>query len=167
MWIRIANVLEAELPTSERRTREEFPKETWWDRFKARQLSFTLPQMAGAGALAVALIIVGIYGLSGQSPTTDPTKLSLTGAQTALLPDEDQIKSELSRQLAEINKLKAGWNAQSRSDFEKQLSQIEESLDKCRAELRANPGNAAQQQTLRNLYDQERQLLKTAERAKQ
>lgn len=166
MWVRIANTLEAELPASERKTREEFPKETWWDRLKARQFTFTVPQMAGAGVLAAALIMAGIYGLSGQSPNTDPTKLSLVGVQTAFLPDEDQIKAELGRRLAEINKLKAGWNTQSRDDFERHLAQIEESLEKCRTELRANPDDKAHQQSLRNLYNEKRQLIENAERAK-
>ncbi|HQR34261.1 MAG TPA: zf-HC2 domain-containing protein [Blastocatellia bacterium] len=167
MWVRIANTLEAELPASERKTREEFPKETWWERFRVRQFTFSMPQMAGAGALAMALIVVGIYGLSGQSPKTDPTRLSLTSIQTAVLPDEDQIKAELNRRLVEVNKLKAGWNAQSRGEFEKHLTQIEESLEKCRIELRANPDDKAQQQTLRNLYNEKRQLIENAERSKQ
>lgn len=167
IWVRIANTLEAELPTSERKTREEFPKETWWERLKARQFTFSLPQMAGAGALAAALLISGIYGLSGRTPSADPTKLSLTGAQSAFLPDEDQIKIELSRRLDEVNKLKAGWNTQSRSDFEKRLTKIEDSLEKCRAELRVNPDNKSNQQALRNLYEEKRQLLENAERSKQ
>ncbi|MGH9799107.1 MAG: hypothetical protein ACRD82_01985, partial [Blastocatellia bacterium] len=83
------------------------------------------------------------------------------------LPDEDQIRAELNRRLDQVNKLKTGWNVQSRSDFEKQLTQIEESLDKCRAELRANPGDKAHQQKLRGLYNEKRQLLENAERAKQ
>jgi uncharacterized protein YukE len=167
IWVRIANTLEAELPASERKTREEFPKETWWERFKARQFTFSLPQMAGAGALATALIVTGIYGLSGRTPNTDPTRLSLTGAQSALLTDEDQIRTELNRRLAEINKLKSGWNTQSRSEFETRLTRIEESLEKCRTALRANPNDQSQQQTLRKLYEEERQLLENAERSKQ
>jgi uncharacterized protein YukE len=167
VWVRIANTLEAELPASERKTREEFPKETWWERFKARQFTFTLPQMAGAGALAIALVMTGIYGLSGRTPNTDPTKLSLTGAQSALLPDEDQIRAELNRRLAEINKLKAGWNTKSRSEFETRLTQVEESLEKCRAELRANPNDQTQQQQLRKLYEEKRQLLESAGHTKQ
>lgn len=167
IWVRIANTLEAELPTSERKTREEFPKETWWERLKARQFTFSLPQMAGAGALAAALLISGIYGLSGRTPSADPTKMSLTGAQSAFLPDEDQIKIELSRRLDEVNKLKAGWNTQSRSDFDKRLTKIEDSLEKCRAELRVNPDNKSNQQNLRNLYEEKRLLLENAERSKQ
>lgn len=167
IWVRIANTLEAELPASERKTREEFPTETWWERFKARQFTFTLPQMAGAGALAVALVVTGIYGLSGRTPSADPSRLSLTGVQSALLPDEDQIRAELNQRLAEVNKLKAGWNTKSRSEFETRLTQIEESLEKCRGELRANPNDQTQQQQLRKLYEEKRQLLENAERSKQ
>lgn len=166
LWVRIANTLEAELPASERKTREEFPKETWWDRLKARQFTFTIPQMAGAGVLSAALIIMGIYGISGQSPKTDPTRLNLSGVQTAFLPDEDQIKAELNRRLGELNKLKASWNAQSRSEFDKQLTLVEESLEKCRTELRVNPVDKPHQQMLRKLYDDKRQLIEKAERAK-
>ncbi|MDX2043573.1 MAG: zf-HC2 domain-containing protein [Acidobacteriota bacterium] len=167
IWVRIANTLEAELPASERKTREEFPKETWWERFKARQFTFSLPQMAGAGALAVAVVVTGIYGLSGRTPSADPTRLSLTGVQSALLPDEDQIRAELNRRLAEINKLKAGWNTQSRSEFDTRLTQIEQSLEQCRTALRANPNDQSQRQQLRKLYEEERQLLENAERSKQ
>jgi len=166
IWVRIANTLEAELPASERKTREEFPKETWWERFKARQFTFTMPQMAGAGALTIALIVTSIYGLSGRTPNGDPTRLSLTGVQSALLPDEDQIRAELNRRLAEVNKLKAGWNTQSRSEFEKRLTRIEESLEQCRTELSANPNDQTQQQQLRKLYEEKRQLLESAERSK-
>ncbi len=166
VWVRIANTLEAELPASERKTREEFPKETWWDRLKARQFTFTIPQMAGAGVLSAALIIMGIYGISGQSPKTDPTRLNLSGVQTAFLPDEDQIKADLNRRLVEINKIKASWNAYSRSEFDKQLTLVEESLEKCRTELRTNPDDKTHQQTLRKLYDDKRQLIENAERAK-
>ena len=90
----------------------------------------------------------------------------MVGVQTAFLPDEDQIKAELGRRLTEINKLKAGWNTQSRDDFERHLAQIEESLEKCRTELRTNPDDKAHQQTLRNLYNEKRQLIENAERAK-
>ena len=166
MWVRIANTLESELPASERKTREEFPKETWWERFRVRQFTFSLPQMAGAGMLAAALIIVGIYGISGRSPQTDSTRLNLSGVQTAFLPDEDQIKADLNRRLGELNKLKASWNVQVRGDFEKQLTQVEESLEKCRTELRANPADKTYQQTLRKLYNDKRQLIENAERVK-
>ncbi len=164
MWLNIANVLEAELPASERKTREEFPNETWWERLKVRKLTFGFPQMVGAGALAVALITTGIYSLSSRKP--NPTEFSLTGAQTALLPDENEIKAELNRRLTEINSRKASWEPQVRTAFETQLAKIENSLDHCRKQLLGNPNDGAQQQVLRGLYNEKRRLLEESERLK-
>jgi hypothetical protein len=164
MWVRIANMLEAELPASERKTREEFPNETWWERLKARKFTFGFPQMVGAGALAVALITTGIYSLSSRKP--NPSEFSLAGAQTALLPDENEIKAELNRRLAEINTRKASWKPQVRAVFEQQLAKIEDSLDNCRKQLLSNPNDGVQQQTLRGLYNEKRRLLEEGERLK-
>lgn len=164
MWLKIANVLEAELPASERKTREEFPNETWWDRLKARQFTFGFPQMVGAGALAIALIVVGIFGISGSNTKTG--EFSLTDAQSALLPDENEIKADLDRRLVEVNQLKAAWEPQARTAFEQKLARIEDSLNNCRKGLLRNPGDRAQQQTLRGLYNEKRQLLLEVERQK-
>lgn len=164
MWVRISNVLEAELPASERKTREEFPNETWWERLKARKFAFGIPQLVGAGALAVALIVTGIFSVS--SRRNNPAEFSLTGAQTALLPDENEIKADLNRRMVEINERKASWEPQARAAFEKQLAKIEDSLDKCRKQLLSNPTDSTQQRVLRGLYDEKRQLLEEVERLK-
>lgn len=164
MWVKIANVLEAELPTSERKTREEFPTETWWERFKARKFLFGFPQMVGAGALAIALVVTGIVSISNQK--NHSSDFSLTGAQTALLPDENEIKADLNRRLTEVNQRKMSWAPQNRAKFEQQLAGIENSLDNCRKQLLANPANSTQQQVLRGLYDEKLRLLQEAERLK-
>lgn len=162
MWVRIANTLEAELPASERKTREEFPHETWWERLKARKLTLGFPQMVGAGALAVALFITGIFSLSSRKSTSG--EFNLTGVQTALLPDENEIKADLNRRLVEINKQKSNWEPQARATFEQRLAKIEASLDGCRKQLISNPADGSQQQALRALYDEKRHLLEEVER---
>lgn len=164
MWVSIANMIEAELPASERKTREEFPNETWWERMKARKLTLGFPQMVGAGALAVALVVTGVVSVSNRK--NNSAEFSLTGAQTALLPDENEIKAELNRRLAEINTRKAGWEPQIRTSFEQQLARIENSLDNCRKQLLGNPGDRAQQQVLRELYNEKRRLLEEVGRRK-
>ncbi len=162
LWMRIANIVEAELPKSERPTRIEAPEMNWWERFKSRQFSFTLPQLAGVGALAVALII---FAVSNQSNPTQ-TKLSFSGVQSALLPDEDQIKAEIERRLAAINARKAKWDPQMRGDFERHLNKIDESLRNSRLKLQTNPGDKVQQQMVLTLYNEKRQLLADVERLK-
>lgn len=164
VWAKIADVLEAELPASERRTREEFPTETWWDRWKERHFRLSFPQLVGAGALAMALVLFGIFGTSGSK--TKPGELNLTDAQSALLPDENEIKADLSRRLVDINRQKAAWEPQVRAAFEQRLTKIEQSLDDCRQGLRRNPNDQARQQALRSLYNQKGQLLDEFERQK-
>jgi hypothetical protein len=160
VWMNIANVLEAELPNSERKTREEFPTETWWDRLKERHFRPSFPQLIGAGALAVALVIFGIFGVSGLNTHTGD--LRLADAQSALMPDENEIKADLDRRLVEINQHKAAWEPQIRAVFEQRLTKIEESLDNCRKGLSRNPNDQTQQQALRGLYNEKRQLLDEA-----
>ncbi|HMV46917.1 MAG TPA: zf-HC2 domain-containing protein [Blastocatellia bacterium] len=164
LWLNIANTLEAELPASERKTREEFPKETWWERLTAWKFTLNFTQLAGAGALTVALIAAGIYGLSNRKP--NQTDFNLNGVQTALLPGENEIKAELDHQLAEINVRKAGWEPKVRADFEQQLAKIESALETCRTQLSGNPADRTQQQALRGLYDEKRRLLENVARQK-
>src|SRR5689334_3298339 len=139
VWAKVADVLEAELPASERKTREEFPTETWWDRWKERHFRLSFPQLVGAGALAVALVLFGIFGTSGSKNNTG--ELNLTDAQSALLPDENEIKADLTRRLVEINQQKAAWDPQVRAAFEQRLTRLEQSLDHCREGLRRNPND--------------------------
>ena len=161
MWTRISNVIEAELPRSERPTRIEAPAMSWWERMKARRFSFNLPQLAGAGAMALALITVGLFFNRGT-----PTNLDFTDAQTALLPEEPVLKAAIERRMAAIESRKAQWDPQARAEFEQQMAKIEESLKLCREKLRANPQDAVHRNTLHALYIEQRQLLEDVERLK-
>lgn len=162
MWARIVNAIEADVPAAERPTREELPPLRWWERLLERKFTFSLPQLAGASALTVALVLFGIFGVS----RLNPGALNISGVQTALLPDEDEIKAGLERKLAAINARKANWDAQARADFDQQLTKIEESLTHCRALLQENPNDKVHQQMVRNLYQEKRQLLEDVERLK-
>jgi hypothetical protein len=162
LWTRIANLVEAELPKSERPTLIDAPEMGWWGRFKSRRFTLTLPQLVGAGTLAVALIVFGVSNMSGPSPA----KLSFSGVQNALLPDEDQIKAELERRLSAINARKANWDPQMRTEFERHLNKVEDSLKHSRQRLQVNPGDKVQQQMVLTLYHEKRQLLEDVERLK-
>lgn len=68
MWARIVNAIEADVPAAERPTREELPPLRWWERLLERKFTFSLPQLAGASALTVALVLFGIFGVSRLNP---------------------------------------------------------------------------------------------------
>lgn len=161
LWTRIANSIEIEAPISERRTREEFPELSWWERLKARKLSLSIPQLAGAGALAAAVLFFGLY-----STRSTPTDLNLLDAQTAMLPEESELRAGIERRLKAIDGRKASWDAERRADFEQHLSKIEESLKICRQKLKADPSDPIQQSALRSLYQEEQQFLEDVERLK-
>jgi hypothetical protein len=162
LWTRIANLVEAELPKSERPTLIDAEATGWWERFKSRRFTLSLPQLAGAGALALVLLIFGVSNMS----TPNQTKLDFSGARNALLPDEDQIKAELERRLSGINARKAKWDPQRRAEFDRHLNKIEESLKSSRQKLQANPDDKVQQQMVLTLYSEKRQLLDDVERLK-
>jgi len=162
MWTRIANAIEAEGATENAPARPARNSSGWWESLKSRRFTFSLPQLAGLGAVTVALIVAGISGMFGTNPPT----LNLTGAQTALLPEEGEIKADLERRLAAINARKAKWDPQTRAEFEQHLAKIEESLKRLRQALESNPQDAVHQQMVRALYNEKRQLLEDIERLK-
>jgi hypothetical protein len=157
MWTRIANAIEAENAPS-RKTEGTYG---WWSWLNSRKFTFSLPQLAG-GTLAVALIAAAFFGILG----TNLAEFNLTDAQSALLPEEDEIKADLERRMNVINARKVNWDPQARAEFEQHMSKIEESLKKCRQMLESNRKDAVHQQMLRALYTEKRQLLEDVERLK-
>ena len=162
LWSRVLNAVADEAPAAERPTREELLPLSWWERLRARTFTFTVPQLAGASALTVAVILAGLIGLS----RINPMALGLNGAQTALLLDEDEIKADLDQRLSAINGRKANWEAPVREGFDKHLTRTETSLNDCRQMLRHNPHDKVHQQMMRALYQEKRQLLEDVERLK-
>ncbi|MBK9316139.1 MAG: zf-HC2 domain-containing protein [Acidobacteria bacterium] len=162
MWARISNEIEADLAAERMPNRRPVEAGSWWEGLKSRQFTFSLPQLAGAGALAAAVAIFGYTSLNSQNSG----KLSLAGAQTAVLQGEDELLEELQRRLTTINARKASWDPQYRTDFDNQMNRIEQSLVKCRKKLNDQPGDKVHQEMVRSLYKEKLQLLNDIERLK-
>ena len=164
LWTRISNAIESESSTENRPVRENQNTSGWWSRLTSRRFTFSLPQLAAAGALATVLIFGKVSGIFGANPT-----FNLKDAQTALLllPDEDKIKADLDSRLRVINARKAQWDSQMRADFEQRLNKIEESLEMCRGKkLEDDPDDSGRQEMIRALYHEKRQLLEDVEKLK-
>ncbi len=158
LWARISKAIESEISTESGPVRETQVPLGWWGRLASRKFTFSLPQLAAAGAFAALLIVAGISGIFGG--------LNLRGAQSALLPEEGEIKADIERRLEAINARKAQWDSQRRAEFEQRLNKIDESLKQCRHILESNPGDADHQKMVRALYNEKRQLLEDVERLK-
>jgi hypothetical protein len=165
LWTRISNIVEVDVPASERPTRIEIPEMSWWERFKSRKMTLSLPQLAGTSALATALIIFGIYVAS--NPTTPRKAFDFqAGTSAIILPDEDKIKADLERKLSLINARKGNWDPLVRDEFDKHLKKIEEALQNSRQILQYRPDDKVQRQMVLTLYHEKRQLLDDVERLK-
>lgn len=163
MWARISNEIEAEMAGQWRPATESVEAgSSWWEKFRTRRFTFSLPQLAGAGALAVAIVVFGFTSLNSQSPG----KLNLSGAQTAVLHDDDALVEEFQRRMAAINSKMATWDPQMRTDFENQMSRIDTSLVKCQQVLKDQPGDKVHQEMVRSLHREKLQLLNDIERLK-
>lgn len=164
MWARIINEIEADRSGQWRPAGEDAGEGTWWEKFKSRRFSFSLPQLAGAGALAVAVAVFGYTSMD--SPGQAGGRLNLAGARTAVLPDEDQLIREFDRRMATINARKASWDPQMRADFESQMNRIDQSLSKCRQMLNEKPDDKVHQEMVRSLHKEKIQLVNDVERFK-
>lgn len=163
LWARISKVIEVEISTENGPARETQKASGWWGWMNSRKFTFSLPQLAAAGAFAAILIVAGVSGIFGEKPSP----LNFRNAQGSLmLPEEDEIKANLERRLGVINARKAQWDSERRSDFEQRMNRIDESLKRCRNMLEDNPNDAGRQEMVRALYDEKRQLLEDVERLK-
>ena len=163
LWARISKSIESEISTQNEPAPETQKASGWWGWLNSRKFTFSLPQLAAAGAFAALLIGAGVSGIFEEK--TAPMKFG--GAQSSLLlPEENEIKANLERRLGAINARKAQWDSQRRADFEQRMNMIDESLKRCRHILEDNPNDAGHQEMVRALYDEKRQLLEDVERLK-
>jgi hypothetical protein len=165
LWTRISKAIEAEISTENRPLRATQNSSGWWGWLNSRKFTFSLPQLAAGAAFAAILVVAGVSGIFG-SKSENSRPLDLRGAQSALLPEEDNIKAELESRLGVINARKAHWDLQRRLEFDQRLNKIDESLKRCRQILEGNPKDTAHQEMVRALYNEKRQLLVDVERLK-
>lgn len=163
LWLRICNVIGAELAAEKAATTVVLSKQSWLARMQSKTFTFSLPQLAGVGAVALALLAFSSLSFYRQYNSV----LTMRGMQAvALLPEEAQFKRDLDSKMEAIKARMSGWHPQRRADFEQQMKRIETSLQTCRQHLQANPNDPVHLAMLRNLYQEKRQLLEDVERLK-
>lgn len=164
LWTRIANQIEIEQSGNQAKTPAgaSSTAPSWWERLRRQTFIFSLPQMAGAGALALILLSVTIYQFNNSRPGA--TEIDFTRLQGALLREETSKRAEIERKMAAINERKGSWDPEFRADFDRQLNKIEASLKRCQEQLAKDPNDLTQVQKMLDLYEEKRQLLDDVER---
>lgn len=161
LWTRIANQIEIEQGGNQAKASASAAP-SWWERLRRQTFIFSLPQMAGAGALALILLSVTIYQFNNSRQGTP--EIDFTRLQGALLREETSKRAEIERKMASINERKGNWDPEFRADFDRQLNKIEASLKRCQEQLAKDPNDLTQVQKMLDLYEEKRQLLEDVER---
>jgi len=169
LWKRIQ--LSIEVGESQQgKGREAIEQPGRWSRLMSRHFTFTLPQLAGAGALVLALVGFSLFNLSrhaGQPLNIQGgTGPSLIQAKAAMLPGEPEMREDIERRMSILNARKAAWDPPMREVFDSHLGKIDESLNHCRRNLLANPADQDHQQMVMALYEEKLRLLEDFDKLK-
>jgi predicted anti-sigma-YlaC factor YlaD len=147
-------------------------KQSWWQRIMSASYTVTLPQMVGAGAMAI-LVALGSGVVSRHNLRRNDSGGTSQGADTgadtmgmAALPFEQPFRDGISRQLSSINVQRASWDPQIQEGFDRRLERINEALRSCRLNVLNHPGDSDSRQLIISLYEEESQFLADVERMK-
>jgi hypothetical protein len=163
LWKRVRAEVEAEID-SIRPAPPPLRSRSW----RERRFAFTLPQLAGAGVLAGALLLTAAFGLwrgSAFAPGGSEEFTSV-GMQMAMIPDEEALKQRAEQLLSRLKPRQKEWDPQMREGFEMHLQRIDDSLGRCRQSLLLRPQDQDHQQLIRALYQEKLRLLEDVERLK-
>ena len=157
MWLRIRNVIEAELPANA--VRNEQPQRSFFERWLSRSWELSLPQLA-ASAVAIVLLVslatvVGLRRWGGFSapstvPPTEASNLSDRFLQRRQVIDYWNQRVELN---------KARWSPEMRATFERNLKVIDQAVADSLNELNRNPHDEVSEQMLNESLNDKLALL--------
>jgi len=141
-------------------------KKSWWQRIMSARYSVTLPQMVGAGAMAL-LVALGSGVVSRHNLSRNNSNGTSQGVDTmAALPFEQPFRDGIKRQLDSINVQKASWDPQIQEGFDQRLGRINDALRSCRLNVLNHPGDSDSRQLIVSIYEEESQFLEDVQRMK-
>jgi hypothetical protein len=158
LWLRIRNVIEAELPASVIVNAE--PKPSFLSRLMGRSWELSLPQLAASTAAIVLVVslatVVGLrrfggYGVPPVAPQAEASNINDRIWQRRQVIDYWNQRVELN---------KARWSPEMRAKFDDSLKSIDEAIQISMDELSRNPHDEISEQMLNESLDYKLTLLK-------
>lgn len=155
LWTRIQNEIELETAAP---GKAEVKQTGFWKRWSDRKFTFTLPQLAGASALAFSLMVFGMYHALHRDP-----QVTRDAAASISSPIEVEWQTKIQQKTERINVRRAAWNPTMRATFDNHIQRIDTSLSRVRQTLVATH-DADQQKLLLDLYNEKLQLMEDFEK---
>ena len=139
MWLRIRNVIEAELPSRVAGNPE--PQRSFLGRLMGRTWELSLPQLAASTVAIVLLVslvtVVGLRRWGGYGVAPAPAQVEASNVD-ALILQHRQVMDSLSQRV-EMNK--ARWPPEMREKFDRSKALLDKSIADSQDDLKRNPHN--------------------------
>lgn len=136
----------------------------WLARIKTlRTLNFNLsiPQLAAGAAALVVVVSIGAILSQRDGRSLQPVAPSVPSAEITPLSNADlqQLEKQISSLSETVEQKKTSWDPELRTEFERNLYYIDQSLVECRHQLRNNPADDVSQELMLNAYREKVRLL--------
>ena len=158
LWLRIRNVIEAELPNSVTANTESKP--SFLARLLGHSWELSLPQLAAATAAIVLVVslstVVGLRRFGGYGSTPNQSAVEASNINDRIWQRRQVI--DYWNQRVALNK--ARWSPEMRAKFDDSLKSIDEAIQISMDELSRNPHDEISEQMLNESLDYKLTLLK-------
>jgi len=158
LWLRIRNVIEAELPTAV--AAAPAPRRSFLGGLLGHTWELSLPQLA-ASAVAIVLLVslatvVGLRRWGGYGVPTPVTQVEASNINDRVWQRQQVINYW--NQRIELNK--ARWSPEMRATFDRNMKFIDEAVGNAVDELKRNPHDEVSEQMLNEALNDKLTLLK-------
>ena len=160
LWLRIRNVIEAELPSTVVVSADAKP--SFFGKLMGRSWELSLPQLAASTVAIVLLVslatVVGLrrFGGDAQTPTRVLSQVSINDINDRVWQRRQVI--DYWNQRVELNK--ARWSPEMRETFERNMKVIDQAVADSLNELNRNPNDQISEQMLNESLNDKLALLK-------
>ncbi len=158
MWLRIRNVIEAELPAKSMVNPE--PRRSFFGRLMGHTWELSLPQLAASAAAIVLFVslatVVGVRRWGGYPVPVHPTEVEASNINDRVWQRQQVINYW--KQRIELNK--ARWSRETREEFDRANAQIDQAVAEALDELKQNPHDEVSEQLLNQWLNDKVTLLK-------
>lgn len=158
MWLRIRNVIEAELPSSV--VANPKPQPSFFDRLMGRSWELSLPQLAASTVAIVLLVslvtVVGLRRWGGYGGPSAPPQVEASNVNDRISQRRQVI--DYWNQRVELNK--ARWSPEMRETFDRNMQVIDQAVANSLDDLQRNPHDEISEQMLNESLNDKLALLK-------
>lgn len=133
----------------------------WLTRIKALNFNLSIPQLAAGAAALVVVVSISAILLQRDGSPLQPAAPSVAPAEITPLSNADlqQLEKQISSLSETVEQKKTSWDPELRTEFERNLYYIDQSLVECRHQLKNNPADDVSQELMLNAYREKVRLL--------